>query len=552
MKKRLKGSITVFYAAVSLSLIMLFGTFLDGVRAFESKKTVAEYEYLSLDNRLAGYVRELWDDYHLLFMDERQLQEDTAGAGRLPDSFISVTVKEGEVLPEKYFYEQGVYTGQIADYMKYASIPALIEIVSAGAKSTEENIKADEGLRARLKTEEQCAKTETAGSKALNKVSDMAKKHNDFISNNEFSQEDNEGAKNIIYSHVCSLLSESKKAQKDIGDYENEYEKSAGLMREYEGLSEADEDYTELKSIMKGSRAKVRESAASLSANEAKLHRIKDMCEDENVSAESVISLINSVSYPDHEIGTGAEGDPQKEYKDKLANLLSGGITTLVLPEGYEISKKKIKKQGKIPDEFTTDVENSLLTSVYLYKHFGNFISKNEKDAVLDYELEYLICGKESDGDNLRGTLDLLLGVRTGANMVKILKDPKRLAEAGKLALAAGGASGNAAVVFAVKTAIITYWATKDAVSDLKKLCDGETVDSLSYEQYLMTLLVAKSGEKKLLRSAHLMEENLKGRYDDGFSLEKLYTKISKETEVTIHGTFIKDTSYKQVFSRSY
>ncbi len=137
MKKRLKGSITVFYAAVSLSLIMLFGNLLDGVRAFESKKTVAEYEYLSLDNRLAGYVRELWDDYHLLFMDERQLQEDTAGAGRLPDGFLSVTVKEGEVLPEKYFYEQGVYTGQIADYMKYASIPALIEIVSAGAKSTE-------------------------------------------------------------------------------------------------------------------------------------------------------------------------------------------------------------------------------------------------------------------------------------------------------------------------------------------------------------------------------------------------------------------------------
>ena len=545
MKKRLKGSITVFYAAVSLSLIMLFGTLLDGVRAFESKKTVAEYEYLSLDNRLAGYVRELWDDYHLLFMDERQLDKDTAGAGKMPDGFLSVTVKEKEVLPENYFYEQGVYTGQIADYMKYASIPALVEIVSSGAKTTEENIKADEGLKARLKAEEQCVKTESTGSRALNKVSDMAKKQSDFLSNNELSTDDNEGTKSLIYSHVCSLLSDSEK-------YEKEYEISAGLMKEYESISKADNDYSELKSIMSSSKDRVRGTSAVLAGNEAKLLRIKEMCEDENVPAGSVISLLNSVSYPEAESNAKTSEDPQKEYKNKLNDLLSRGVAALVLPDGYDISKKKIKNLKKTPDSFTTNVENSPLTSIYLYSHFGNFISKNQKETALDYELEYLICGKKEDEDNLKGVLDMLLGVRTGANLVKILKDPQRVAAAGNLALATAGASGNAAVVFAVKTAIITYWATKDAVDDLKKLWSGEAVDGLSYEQYLMTLLMAKKGEKKLIRSAHLMEENLKTRYDEGFSLDKLYSKISRKTEVTIHGTFTKDLVYRQVFSRSF
>ena len=46
-----------------------------------------------------------------------------------------------------------------------------------------------------------------------------------------------------------------------------------------------------------------------------------------------------------------------------------------------------------------------------------------EKETALSYELEYLLCGKESDEKNLKATVNKLLLLREGVNFVYILAD---------------------------------------------------------------------------------------------------------------------------------
>ena len=550
MKKRADGTLTVFYALVFLSLLLLFGTLFEGVRAFETKKIVAEYEYLSLDNELAGYVRELWDDYHLLFMEKGREEEEPESG--LPAGFINVTVNEEEPVSERYFTEEGVFAGQIADYMKYAALPELMKLLALGEKVATEGEKTDENVKKRLSTEEKCAAAEDIKVTVFDKTAELKQTHSDFMENAEFSDEDDTYNKDLIYRHVSDLLGSSKEIRKDISKYDSAYSESSALMKEYEEAAESDADYETLKSLMADGNRKVKNTRTALDSNEAKLLRIQEICKDEEAGSAEALALLNSVDYSGAEgaAKTGS-GTAENEYKKKLGSLLSKGVLKLVLPADAEVSKKKIKKKD-ITGDFSGEGDNKVLTSIYLYKHFGNYLSLNEKDTALSYELEYLICGKGNDSDNLAGVAETLLSIRTGANLIKILKDPAKVAEASKLALAAAGATGNAAAVFAVKTAIITYWATSDAVANLKELFEGKKVDGLSYEQYLMTLVITKSNEKLLKRGANLLEENIRIRYMESFNIGSLYSKVSKSVKVTIHGTFTRDLTYEREFSRSY
>ena len=64
MKRKLAGSITLFYACISLLLISLLGSVMEHVRVSTVKSMASDSSYLALQNSLAGYQRELWDDYH--------------------------------------------------------------------------------------------------------------------------------------------------------------------------------------------------------------------------------------------------------------------------------------------------------------------------------------------------------------------------------------------------------------------------------------------------------------------------------------------------------
>ena len=141
MKRRLAGSITLFYACISLLLISLLGSVMEHVRVSTVKSMTSDSSYLALQNSLAGYQRELWDDYHLLFLDLREsggtetleadIQEnlDTSwnplGEGLLSaGDWMGAACSVSEVGVSRYLIEEEgkELEAQALAYMKYRAV----------------------------------------------------------------------------------------------------------------------------------------------------------------------------------------------------------------------------------------------------------------------------------------------------------------------------------------------------------------------------------------------------------------------------------------------
>ena len=160
-----------------------------------------------------------------------------------------------------------------------------------------------------------------------------------------------------------------------------------------------------------------------------------------------------------------------------------------------------------------------------------------EETGVLSYGTEYLICGKDSDVSNLKGTVNRLLLLREAVNYLYLQTDQAKQSESLAIAGAIGGALANPAVVAAIHQGILAAWAYVESISDVKGLLAGGKIplikspdswhtrlsafsESLAgeyageargftYENYLDVLLYGKSLKQIAYRSMDLMEKNM-------------------------------------------
>ena len=82
----------------------------------------------------------------------------------------------------------------------------------------------------------------------------------------------------------------------------------------------------------------------------------------------------------------------------------------------------------------------------YLKPLIGNAVTPKVGGA-LSYGVEYLICGKKSDEENLKGTVRKLLLLREVMNFLYLQGDHAKQAEALSAASAIAGITGNPAII---------------------------------------------------------------------------------------------------------
>lgn len=221
-----------------------------------------------------------------------------------------------------------------------------------------------------------------------------------------------------------------------------------------------------------------------------------------------------------------------------------------LVTEGREISEKAIdtnqvvsKRQlnvgtQQLPEEIKMGIEERVLYAWYLARHFGNFVEE-KADRSLAYEMEYIIAGKCSDKENLENIIEKLLLLREGQNFITIMTNPNMLQEAYNVAVAIAGASLNPAAITLVQMAIAGVWALVESILDIRTMLHGEKIPiiktaeqwtsslynlgsclatsvrakkaerGISYDQYLMVLLLPVNREKLGLRPLDLMETEL-------------------------------------------
>lgn len=226
------------------------------------------------------------------------------------------------------------------------------------------------------------------------------------------------------------------------------------------------------------------------------------------------------------------------------------GIFSLILPE-EEMSEKQIDRsaciekrklsEGNYGKTSTSEVDN-LLFHLYLDKYYFDFTEKN-RDHALDYELEYMIAGKESDRANLKSVIRRLLLIREASNLAFLETSTAKQEEVHLIAAALSAAALSPELEPVIQQGVLAAWAYAESVSDLRILMEGGKVSlikteeqwhtqlsnlsgtlyrkdaglqkkGLSYANYLQLLLWTTSEKKLAYRAMDLIEKNTGVRMD--------------------------------------
>lgn len=130
---RARGSITVFLSFILILTVGLFGSLFESARVSTAREIVLDSAYLSMENVLAEYQRELWDDYHVFFVDGERTGGDE-GVQRLANGYLKGMTTEreknfmgtGAVFESLGLFENMTegnckyFVKQASAYMKYA------------------------------------------------------------------------------------------------------------------------------------------------------------------------------------------------------------------------------------------------------------------------------------------------------------------------------------------------------------------------------------------------------------------------------------------------
>ncbi|MBB5264881.1 hypothetical protein HNP82_002020 [Catenibacillus scindens] len=162
--------------------------------------------------------------------------------------------------------------------------------------------------------------------------------------------------------------------------------------------------------------------------------------------------------------------------------------------------------------------------------------------SALEYEVEYIICGKASDGGNLQNIVNRISLIRMVMNMAYLMQSPAKSAAAHGAAAALSTAVMMPFLEQLIYMLILAAWAYGEALIDCRSLLEGKKVPfmkndatwtlslnqlshigssqlsgyagengeekGLSYEDYLRLFLLGVSKEKKYIRLMNLIEAN--------------------------------------------
>lgn len=242
-----------------------------------------------------------------------------------------------------------------------------------------------------------------------------------------------------------------------------------------------------------------------------------------------------------------AEEKPQQNPLEIVLKLKENAVLGMVAGDVSALSEKGIDLQESM---LKRDLEKGtqtvakginwyerILVSEYIEKYFSNYRNPKEKSA-LSYELEYLLCGEDTDKSNLEGVINRLLWLREIANVTYIVKDRTKLNEAGILAELLAGFTGNPLIIKVVQCGIVAAWAYVESLLDVRALLRGDKIaliknhtqwttdtehlvealgndakaknceNGLAYEDYLKQFLFAMETKKLAYRMMDIMEQS--------------------------------------------
>lgn len=531
---RVKGSITIFLSLALLFVIALIGSLLESARVTVAGEVALDNSYLAEQNILAEYQRELWNDYHVFFVDLSSLNGEE-GAIKLANSYMAKMMPGGKgdylgttasftsLSFKENMTENGCYffAKQAAAYMKYGAAAGVGKKLINNAnliKTAEDGTDTlRKGLKIKVEAEKKLIELEREKKKLEEKANDIKK-----------------GAKDI----------------KEIIGTEVHAQSKSGLLgiEEAKRSESSNQIHTKIAEKPKAMAKKI-EVQKSEVQKPAALKSEVQKSEVQKAVAKRTEVQDDTPKYTEKEVA-----DAKKKYKESQKNLdeatgdgSARGTLGFFLSGDKKVSKRKISDTSwsdvKTEKEGKTDLVEKGFLILYAKAHFKNFLSKvkeDDKKEALRYGLEYLIAGKESDEANLSSVANRIFGLRTIVWYGYFLTRKDKMAEAEAIAAAIASVLALPAAIEIIKYGIVMGWSMDEARKEVKSLLKGEDIPllpgksegvKLKYQSFLDSFLVIASG-KLPVRMVKLIEQNIKLRYYQGFRADSMFAGVSGEVSV--------------------
>ncbi len=282
-----------------------------------------------------------------------------------------------------------------------------------------------------------------------------------------------------------------------------------------------------------------------------------------------------------------------RDPREVLGELVKGGILPLVVSDRGLPSEKKIDTEN-LPsygvgaeniEEDSTDFQdiekfesqikrkNTFGSSEIMGNMYGvayaletfNSYTVSRSEWPLSCEIEYLICGRDSDMDNLKGVVNRIILHRLPINFAYLVTERKRVAVVEPMAFALALLPG--VTYSAAKYLLLGCWAYVETLADVKIMLAGHDIqfmktdstwltdirnieelknidaqdfkgnDAIGYREYLALLLVENS-KYMYYRMADLIQISI-SMTNDSFLIKNAVCEFSVDVEVSQPAHFI-------------
>lgn len=315
-------------------------------------------------------------------------------------------------------------------------------------------------------------------------------------------------------------------------------------------------------------------STEDIGSKVADINSAKEQAKREKEAAKEE-AIANGEEFEEEELplSEGEYDDPSSAYGE-IKSMLSQGVLAMVIPNAGSISTKTIHSDkvsvrdrhvGSRQDITSVSPAEKLLYIEYMFNYFEYYGHQLPKDG-LDYEVEYVLFGKDSDLNNLASMAERLLLIREGQNLISVGLDGNLREQARLVATAVVGWTGNPVLITIVQIAVMAIWAFIESILDVRTLFAGgrvaflkdystwtstvthllqvtdinfkakESPVGMTYKDYIRAMLAVEGQEKIGLRSLDAIEYAV--RTQNGFQNVKVDQMIyAMDPTITYYGT---------------
>ena len=267
---------------------------------------------------------------------------------------------------------------------------------------------------------------------------------------------------------------------------------------------------------------------------------------------QSYEAQIEKIGLPQQELEEGVFEEVPLNNPADIANATrSSGVLNLVLEDPSQVSAVKILPADYISHRLrirgtgvcreaaeVSAQPDELAFQAYLFEKCGYYGNEKE-ESLLRYQMEYILAGQDTDWENLEYVAKKLLKWREAANVLYILTDSAKIAEAQAMALTLTAVCLCPELAEPVKYTILFAWAYVESLQDVKTLLSGGRVPvcktsadwktginsienvrgslakdgggrGLSYEEYLRIMLFLEDQEERTFRAMDIMEMDIR------------------------------------------